>query len=105
MVLFQTLGKHMLLQVTKLLKFPNLIIGIVEFELAKLCFCLWQYYASSHNFYSYIRLLTPNFLLKSSYNDRCSKDTEFAINILQFNFLNKYLQNSLVAILSNQLLN
>ena len=44
----KTLGNIMILLVIKLPKLFNAIIGIVESELAKLCFRLWQYYASSH---------------------------------------------------------
>ena len=49
MLLHKTLGNIMILLVVKLPKLFNAIIGIVEFELAKLCFRLWQYYGSSHN--------------------------------------------------------
>ena len=47
----KTLGNIMILLVVKLPKLFNAIIGIVEFELAKLCFRLWQDYGSSHNFH------------------------------------------------------
>lgn len=39
----------MVLLVVKLPKLFNPIINIVEFELANLCFLLWQDYGSSHN--------------------------------------------------------
>ncbi len=48
MLPLSTLGKVILPQVTELSKSLNVIIGVLEFEMAKLGFRSWQHYASSH---------------------------------------------------------